>query len=73
MFKKEKKIKYHFLFQQRDTLVENPGEGLAQVFDKITWGEGGHGGQGFRENCLGNPPILGFIAFIAFNKCMFIY
>jgi hypothetical protein len=42
------------------TRVENPGEGVRDVFAKIPRG----GVKGFGKNCLGGPPILGFIAFL---------
>jgi hypothetical protein len=43
----------------RCTQVENPGEGVPDVFAKIL-----RGVKAFRKNCLGGPPISGFIAFL---------
>jgi hypothetical protein len=42
-------------------LVENPGEGVSEVFAKIPRGGGG---KTFKKNCLRGPPISGFIAFL---------
>ncbi len=39
--------------------VENPGEGVPDVFVKIPGGD-----QGFQEILPGGPPILDFIAFL---------
>ncbi len=49
----------------RCTRVENPGEGVRDVFAKIPGG-----GQGFQEKLPGGPPILRFIAFLltSFSK-----
>jgi hypothetical protein len=50
----------------RCTRVENPGEGVRDVFAKMP-----RGGQGFQEKLPGGgPPILGFIAFLltSFSK-----
>ncbi len=40
----------------RCTRVEQPGEGVPEVFAKIP-----RGVQGFQEKLPGGPPILGFI------------
>jgi hypothetical protein len=44
-------------------VVENPGEGVPDVFLPKSQGEGG-GGKASRKNYLGGPPISGFIAFL---------
>ncbi len=43
----------------RCTRVENRGEGVLDFFAKIP-----RGVKAFRKNCLGGPPISGFIAFL---------
>ncbi len=43
--------------------VENPGDGLAQIFAKIPGG-GGAGVKAFRTKLPGGSPLLGFIAFL---------
>jgi hypothetical protein len=45
--------------QHRCTLVENPAEGVPDVFLPKSLG-----GQGFQEKLLWGPPISGFIAFL---------
>ncbi len=45
----------------RCTRVENPGEGVTDVFAKIP-----RGGQGFQVKLPGGPPILGFILLLHF-------
>jgi hypothetical protein len=47
------------LHKHRYTRVENSGEGVPDVFAKIP-----RGVKAFRKNCLGGPPISGFIAFL---------
>jgi hypothetical protein len=46
----------------RCTWVENPGEGVPDVFAKIP-----RGVKGFRKNCLGGSPYCGFYC-IFINK-----
>jgi hypothetical protein len=53
------------------TLVENPGEGIPDVFcqnPKGSWGKG----QGFQEKLPGGSPYFGFYC-IFINKCFEIY
>ncbi len=46
-----------FVLNNRCTRVENPGEGVAQIFAKIP------GGQGL-PNKIAGVPFLGFIVFL---------
>ncbi len=52
-------------FIQRCTGVENPGDGVAQIFVEIMGG-GGEGVKAFRTISLGGSPFLFFLYF--FNK-----
>jgi hypothetical protein len=46
----------------RCTWVENPEEGVPDVFCQNPWGGGG--GQGFQKKLPGGPNISGYIAFL---------
>ncbi len=53
------------IFNQRCTRVENPGDGIAQIFSKIPWGGGGGFTKLSGQNCQG-VPSFGFYCILIY-------